>query len=226
LPLENELRRFLAERGACDAGFALLTDSGSGDCSYALSAVFRLSEAVVDEISDGPTPTYYHHYRTVNALIDQALLEAGIFLQSQGYRYIQIAASQSIHDAEHSYAGRYSHRKAACLAGLGTIGKNSSFIHRQYGCRVRLGTLLTDCPFEQLNGAQTFDPCGGCVKCVNVCPAKAISGKAWEPGMPREGFFDAAACSAYMKTASRDTGRGAVCGLCLAVCPYNKKQTG
>nr|HQH63187.1 4Fe-4S double cluster binding domain-containing protein [Clostridiales bacterium] len=223
-PMENELRRFLAERGACDAGFALLPDSGSQDCRYAVSVVFRLSDAVIDEIGDGPTPTYYQHYRAVNALIDRTLLEAGLFLQREGYRYIPVAASQSINDAEQHYAGRYSHRKAACLAGLGTIGKNSCFIHRQYGCRVRLGTLLTDCPFEWLKGPATFDPCGGCVKCVEACPAKAISGKSWAPGMPREGFFDPAACSAYMKTASRDTGRGAVCGLCLAVCPYNKIQ--
>jgi len=221
--MENELRRFLAERGACDAGFALLPDSDGGDCRFAVSAVFRLSDAVIDEISDGPTPTYYQHYRAVNALIDQTLLETGLFLQTEGYRYIPVAASQSIRDEEHRFAGRYSHRKAACLAGLGTIGKNSCFIHRQYGCRVRLGTLLTDCPFEELPAAAPFDACGGCVKCVEICPAKAISGKKWAPGMPREGFFDPAACSAYMKTASQDTGRGAVCGLCLAVCPHNNK---
>mgnify|MGYP003321127738 CR=1 FL=1 len=43
---------------------------------------------IIDEIDDAPTPTYFNHYRTVNAFIDRCLLKAGLFLESKGYKYI------------------------------------------------------------------------------------------------------------------------------------------
>ena len=36
--------------------------------------------------------------------------------------------------------------KAACLAGLGSMGRSGLFLHRRWGPRVRLATLFTDWP--------------------------------------------------------------------------------
>ena len=66
---------------------------------------------------------------TVYAFIDRMLLEAGLFLQSKGYNYITVAASQSMPGTP--FNGRYSHKEAARKAGLGGIGKNSLFIHKE-----------------------------------------------------------------------------------------------
>lgn len=213
----------LYENGVSDVGFARLPDGPFGDNSYALSIVINLSNAVVDEITDEPTHTYFHHYRTVNAFIDNVCLRAGMMLQSAGYKYIPVGASQSINKDGWNYKGRYSHKKAATLAGLGGIGKNSLFLHDKYGANVRLGTVITDCPFE-IKEVQYVSPCIECDACVNACPSGAISGRLWQPGMEREEVFNPEKCSEYMKKAFKNIGRGAVCGICMSVCPVCKNK--
>ncbi len=58
-----------------------------------------------------------------------------------------VAASQSQpENGKRTHRGLYSHKKAAVIAGLGTVGRNSLFIHHTHGPRVRLGTVFTDFP--------------------------------------------------------------------------------
>lgn len=217
MEIQNELKAYLLSQGASDVGFAEINDSDTG-LNFAVSIVVRLSEAIVDEISDEPTHTYFNHYRSVNALIDRLLLQAGLFLQSRGYKYITVAASQSINKDGWNYKGRYSHKEAARLSGLGSIGKNSMFFHKDYGCCVRLGTLFTDCKFEPPETVMTCS-CGECRICANACPANAISGELWTQDTKREEIFDPEKCSNYMKKSFKHIGRGAVCGICMKVCP-------
>ncbi len=217
----DELREYLISQGASDVGFCALPDGDFGECKYAVSVVVRLSDAIVDEIDGEPTHTYFNHYRTVNAFIDSLLLKAGLFLQKKGYKYITVAASQSINKDGWNYKGRYSHKKAACLAGLGTVGKSSMFLHRNFGARVRLGTVVTDCPFEKEN-TDYVSSCLDCDLCVKACPSGAILGKLWDENTTREEIFDPEKCSNYMKNHFKHIGRGAVCGVCMSVCPYGK----
>lgn len=220
--LTAEIEKMLKANGAYDVGFSYVPDAPSG-LEYAVSIVIALSDAIVDEIDSGdnigkPTHTYFHHYRTVNAFIDNMLLRTGMMLQSAGYKYIPIGASQTINTGEtREHLGRYSHKKAAVLAGLGTVGKSALFLHRTLGPRVRLGTLFTDCPLtENTEIAQSV--CGDCQLCVDTCPAKAIKGPRWYPGIERDEMFDAAACNNYMRTHFMHIGRGSVCGMCMKVC--------
>ncbi len=217
--LEKELREFLLSKGVSDVGYSYVEDSNTGDLKYAVSLVVRLSDAIIDEITDEPTATYFNHYRSVNAFIDRCLLEAGLFLQERGYKYITVAASQSMPGTH--YNGRYSHKKTARLAGLGGIGKNSLFIHKKYGTRVRLGTLFTDCELKG-EGELKENLCLGCDKCVKACPSGAISGKEFSVGVEREDIFNPQLCSDYMKKQFHHIGRGVVCGICMKVCPYSK----
>jgi epoxyqueuosine reductase QueG len=183
-----------------------------------------LSDAVMDEIDTAPTHTYFHHYRTVNALIDRILLQAGFLLQREGWRYLPVPASQTVYNGgTREHAGRYSHKKAAVLAGLGTVGKSALFLHRAYGPRVRLGTLFTDCPLPAGNDIVPSG-CGGCTACADACPAHAIKGNDWRPGLEREALVDAEGCNSYMRTHFMGIGRGAVCGICVRVCPMGRKR--
>lgn len=217
---EKELKDFLISQGVSDVGFSCIDNSDTGELKYAVSLVVRLSDAIIDEIDGAPTPTYFNHYRSVNTFIDRMLLETGLFLQRKGYNYITVAASQSMPGTP--YNGRYSHKEAARKAGLGGIGKNSLFIHKKYGTRVRLGTIFTDCPLEG-EGEFTEKLCTDCDRCVKACPSGAIRGKSYETGVKREDIFSPAVCSEYMKKQFQHIGRGAVCGICIKVCPYNKK---
>lgn len=218
--LQEELKSRLLKCGVSDVGFCELNNADTGELQNAVSIVVKLSDAIIDEITDEPTPTYFNHYRTVNAFIDRCLLEAGLFLESKGYKYITVAASQSM--PKTPFNGRYSHKEAARKAGLGTIGKNSLFLHKKYGARVRLGTLITNCPLQR-DCEMPENICTNCDLCVKACPSGAILGGSWYEGVKREEIFSPSVCSEYMKKQYQHIGRGVVCGICMRVCPqYNK----
>ncbi len=180
---------------------------------FAVSIVVKLSDAIVDTVTDKPTHAYFHHYRTVNALLDQLALKAGLLIEQQGYQYVPVAASQSMD----GYQGLFPHKTAARLSGLGGIGKNALFLSKRFGPRVRLATVLTDMPFEQ--EGQPGGGCKECGTCVALCPAMAISGRAFDPQQPQQDLVDRPACSNYMKQQFQKIGRGSVCGICMKHCP-------
>ncbi len=221
--IQDELKEYLISQGATDVGFCRISDGDFGECTYGISIVVHLSDAIVDEIGDEPTHTYFNHYRTVNAFIDSLLLKAGLFLDKKGYRYITVAASQSINKDGWNYKGRYSHKKVAALSGLGTIGKSSMFLHKKYGANVRLGSIFTNCEFD-VSDIVPVSLCKGCNLCVDACPSGAIKGREWSSECEREDMFSAEKCSNYMKQNFRHIGRGAVCGICMKVCPYGKAR--
>ncbi len=221
MTIEEELREYLLNEGAADVGFCKIDDGDFGNCNYAVSIVVQLSDAIVDEIGAEPTHTYFNHYRSVNAFIDSLLFKCGNFLQRKGYNYITVAASQSINKDGWNYAGRYSHKKVAALSGLGTIGKSSMFLHKKYGANVRLGSVFTDCKFD-VSEIKPVSLCKNCNLCVNACPSGAIKGAEWSLDMKREDMFDPEKCSTYMKEHFKHIGRGAVCGICMKVCPFAK----
>ena len=121
--LREKLEAFLLSLGVSDVGFSKPEAEGLEKTPYAVTLVVRLSNAIVDEIEGEPTSTYFSHYRAVNAFLDQCLLKAGLFLDRAGYQYITVAASQSMNQKGWNYQGRFSHKQAACAAGLGVIGK-------------------------------------------------------------------------------------------------------
>ena len=190
-----------------------VSDTPYGDLPHAISLVFKLSTSVTEQIKEGPTHAYFHHYRTVNAAIDRAIYLIGTQIEAEGYRYFPIAASQSVE----GYQGLFSHKEAAARAGLGVIGRNGLFIANGVGPCVRLGTLFTDMPLESVN--RTPKGCQGCGRCARLCPAQAIYNLDFDPAHPEKDLLDRRACSEHMKRAYQKIGRGAVCGICMANCP-------
>ncbi len=216
--MQKKIEELLKSEGALEVGFC---KAGENPFSlpYAISFDVPLSDTIIDQIETAPTHTYFHHYRTVNAFIDRIALKCGLFLESQGYKYVPIPASQSVEGTQ----GIYSHKYAAVMSGLGTIGKSGLFLSERKGPRVRLGTILTNCEFEVCD-ITPKGKCGECNICKNACPALAICGNEWSEDASREDIIDAKACSDYMKKAFQKIGRGAVCGICIKVCPYGNKR--
>ena len=215
--MKNKIESFLMENGAGQVGFCHIGDENPFGLPYAISFSVPLSDAVVDGITDEPTHTYFHHYRTINTFIDNTSLKVGLMLAREGFRYMCVPASQSVNGLQ----GIFSHKYATALSGLGTVGKSGLFLSEKFGPRVRLGTILTDCPFDVVN-AQPKSICGDCRLCADSCPAMAISGEERKPSDEREVIIDAKACSDYMKKAFQHIGRGAVCGICMRVCPKSR----
>lgn len=227
----EELMHLLTGLGASFAGVSDVsgkTAAGFKALHYAATIGIRLSDATLDEITDKPTFTYFHHYRTVNAALDQIALRGVMFIQQCGYDAVAVPASQTVNDAGDPYMGIFPHKTAAVMAGLGSIGKNGLFLHKDYGPRVRLATILTDMPLtEAKEPSPCFpSPCLGCDQCVRACPAMALTGRDWHAGMAREEIVDAKACSDYMNSRFKHIGRGSVCGICIRVCPARSAAGG
>ena len=216
--MNDYISQFLKDRYVSDFGFARCDDTPFEGLCNAVSMVFRLSDAVVEQIDDSPTHTYFQHYRTMNAYIDSTAHQLVMALQAKGYNAAAIPASQSIK----GFSGLFPHKKAAGRAGLGYIGKSCLFISNKIGPRVRLGTVFTDAPLETVCMEQK-SLCGECDICAKACQAMAIKNINFEAGMTREDIYDAKACSDYMKDKFKHIGRGAVCGVCMRVCPKGMK---
>ena len=224
---EQELKTILTANGATLVGFSDLGEKAPAEfphLRYAVTIVRRLSDTVVETIDGKPTIMYFHHYRTTNTKLDLLALDAVDFIEARGYSALPIAASQSTNTDKDAYKGVFSHKTAAVLSGLGFIGNNALFINPLYGSKIRLATVLTDMRLSAEHPVMERG-CGSCEICKNACPAKAITGNDYVYGNARDTVFDARRCSEHMKT-YKDIGRGAVCGICMRVCPYNQRKGG
>lgn len=214
------------EMGAGRVGFADLTGLPKKErlgFDRAVSVMIPLSKGILGQMETEPTITYFSHYRAVNRLIDQITLRILLIIEGQGYKAFAVPASQSLPGKADPYRGIFQNKTAAVLSGEGWIGKSALFVHPEYGPAVRLGTVLTDAPLKTPE-VSPVSRCGSCNACQKACPAMAIEGETWEPGMERNRLYDAHSCSEHMKNAYQHIGRGSVCGLCIINCPYFKKN--
>jgi len=179
----------------------------------AASLAVRLSDPILDEIEDHPTKIYYYHYRRINIMLDQIALRLMAELQSLGHRALPIPSSQVV-DWE-KQLGHLSHKHVAAAAGLGWIGRNNLLVTPEFGSRVRLITVLTDCRLP-------VDPpldmgCGSCKDCLTACPAKAITESV-------EGF-DHVECFKLIRSFRKRYNIGQdICGVCVRACPGPKGE--
>jgi len=174
----------------------------------AISLAVRLSDAVIEEIVDHPTPLYLHHYRQANAFLDRGAFEIARRIQEMGGNALPIAASQLVDWKQQR--GHLSHKEVARRAGLGWIGRSNLLVNARQGARLRLVTILTDLPLEV--GSPLSVDCGECRACVAVCPAGAIKEK------PPD--FDHLKCFEQLKLFKNTYNiPHHICGLCVKACP-------
>ena len=167
----------------------------------------RLSRGVLEQIEAAPNKLYFHHYRTLNALLDQTALKLSNFIQKKGYLSLPIPASQIL-DWRNQTA-HLSHKQVGSSAGLGWIGRNNLLVNKKLGSQFRLATILTDMPLKTDKPAK--DDCGKCRLCVAVCPAEAIKDK------PED--FDHMKCFEKLKEFQRQKLVDQyICGVCVHAC--------
>lgn len=166
---------------------------------------FRLSAGVLGTIKDRPTLIYKHHYKTVNWILDQTAFHLVRYIEDQGMRAMALPASQTV-DWE-KQKGHLSHKALGVAAGLGHIGRSGLLVHPSHGATVRYASVLTDMEFKV--DAQSTTTCGICRKCIEACPAGAIS----------EDAVDLQRCLEKLKEFAKIRGIGQyICGVCVKVC--------
>ncbi len=159
-----------------------------------------------------------HAYDVVNQRLDELSLRMAGLLQRAGHAALPVSASRRAKDKRIS--SLFSHKLAAHLAGLGWIGKSCLLVTPQVGPRVRWTTILTDAPLRA-TGYPMEERCGACKRCVDSCPVRAFTGRAFHEDEPREARFDARKCEQYFKE-QEEAGDPPVCGMCLYICPFGK----
>lgn len=187
---------------------------------YAVSILVQLDKEVADAVAQGPNAVYYDEYRTKNALLDSVSGQVAALILGTGWNALAVEASRRTDPV--NIKGDFPHKLAAVKAGLGWIGKSSLFLTRTHGPWLRLATVLTDLPLAR-EAPIWKNHCGACRKCQEACPAGAIQGNAWFPGLPREDLVDVRRCDAW-KIERYAEFKGQVCGICMAVCPYGRKS--
>lgn len=196
-------------------------DNGIG-FPIAISFAWPMSPQIMAGIQKGPNKAYADEYTRVNELINGLSTRLSKMLNSRGIRSRALAASDRT-DKVH-IKGDFPHKTAATQAGIGWIGRHCQLITRPFGPWVRLGTVFTDMDIPCGPSVQRSF-CGVCMRCVEACPADALSGKAWQPGIDRAEILDVRACDSWKKEHYMQFHNGHNCGICSAVCPYGLRKT-
>ncbi len=193
-------------KGEFQALESLVKDLESAICLGA-----RLSAAILSEITNAPTRLYFHHYRTVNAYLDQTALKVANFIQRKGFRALPIPASIILN--WENQTAHLSHKKLGVLAGLGWIGRNNLLVNEKIGSQLRLATILTDMPIR--TDKPSKKGCGVCRLCVKACPAQAIKESPVD--------FDHIKCFEKLKEFQRQKLVDQyICGVCVNICKGRK----
>jgi epoxyqueuosine reductase len=207
--------------GAADLrGFLTPQDETGQRLPFALSWAIPMDPQIMVSIQNGPNQAYAEEYARVNKQIDELSIALSAEIRDRGLRSKPLAASARTDPV--NIKGDFPHKTAATRAGLGWVGRHCQLITRPFGSWVRLGTVFTDLeltcgpPIER-------NFCGRCTRCVDACPARALKGHAWYPGLPREEIVDVRACDQWKKEHYLRYHQGHVCGICSAVCPYGLK---
>jgi len=204
-----DLREFSTPKDASGKGFP-----------FALSWVIPMDPEIMAGIRHGPNQAYADEYTRVNALINIISEKLTAEIRDHGFRAQKLAASERTDTA--AIKGDFPHKTAATQAGLGWIGRHCQLITRKFGSWVRLGTVFTDMTVPCGPPVKRHF-CGRCTLCVDACPANALKGNAWHPGLPREDILDVPACDRWKKEHYFQYHKGHNCGICSAVCPYGLK---
>ncbi|MGM0688903.1 MAG: epoxyqueuosine reductase, partial [Bacillota bacterium] len=139
-------------------------------------------------------------------------------LVKEGHKAVFVPATHNF-DQE-TLLSDWSHRSAACIAGLGTFGLNHMLI-TESGCCGRIGSLVTSLELEPTRRYDS-DLClyradGSCGRCLNKCVNDAL----------KENYLDKNKCyEMCLENADRLSDLESiadVCGKCLVDVPCSTK---
>ncbi|MBO8170132.1 MAG: epoxyqueuosine reductase [Thermoanaerobacteraceae bacterium] len=225
MELTREIKEFLLNQGADLVGVAAAESLFGAPEGYrpndylprarsVISFAYALNRGAVLALPKSRNE-YMLEFEHANAFLNGLGHRGARFLERKGFTSIAFPATASIGDATR-LKGDLSNKHAAVAGGLGLFGLNNLLLTPQFGCRVRLGAIVTeaelipDKPLEE-------NPCNLCGKCIKACPVDALQG--WKNAYsPKEGWsMDKEKCYHYIFVQLA----GKRCGMCIASCPVS-----
>ncbi len=153
------------------------------DCKSVISIVMPIPRSVYRGITEGThwaNYTYYGYNRLNSLFRPKITYKVACFLEDHGYEAVSVFPGVAERPGPRKPVSperpqpdvNLNVRIAGLACGVGEIGWSKVFLTKEYGPRVRLGTILTDAELEP-------DPlpepsiCNRCMRCVS-CPGGAI----------------------------------------------------
>ncbi|KMY67579.1 hypothetical protein AAU61_10180 [Desulfocarbo indianensis] len=209
--------------GAALWGFAQvggLTSQKLSRFDRAVSFGMAMDPYIMAGLKYGPTREYANLYESMNQEINSLAKAVQSLLQNAGHDAWAVPAS--LRSDPENIRGDFPHKTAATRAGLGWVGRHCQLVTFELGPWLRLGTVLTN---AQLPAGKPVEKshCGTCHACVDACPAGALLGGVWFPGLERAEILNAAVCDDYKKEHFFAFHGGHNCGICTSACPFGHK---
>ncbi len=152
------------------------------------------------------------------SLLDGIGLGVAEYIAGQGYQHLIVPPDgRAGNKRPLSGIGAISHKAVARAAGLGWIGKSTLLITPRFGPRVCLITVLTNMPLAP--DLPCEERCGGCRRCIDACPAGALTEADRSQDPYSRGVLDAGLCGAFHERLGR---YGEVCYECILACPWGR----
>ena len=218
--LQEEIRSQLLYSGAGFVGVADISTlhiPDNDELRTAISIGIPYDAGIVDRL-DTEIDAFEKHLQETYERMENLLKVCERYLREEGF-VTRIHFSKDLP----GFMSSFSHKMAATKAGLGWIGKSSLFVSTEFGCGVRLATVLTNAPLTE-GKLVTESQCGDCIECVKACPYEAIRGATWHPGIERDKLLDAFLCSKEREEYITKLGYKHPCGLCIKACPVGKER--
>lgn len=222
MSINNKLENFLSDKTSA-FGFAdisALPEESRRGYKYAISMAIAHDPKVMESIRKGPNRDYAAAFDELNRRIVEISRGLIAEVESLGYR-AETAYISGTYSRE-TYSTQLPHKTVADLAGIGWIGKSALLVTEKFGSAVRLGSVLTNAELD-VTAVRVESKCGDCEVCLDICPAGAVAGKSWQPGMNRDDLIDAFACAGKAKELSGELSDHELCGICMANCPWTIK---
>lgn len=218
--LQEEMKMQLLYYGANSVGFADISDQSSpnGGLRTAIAIGISYDLKIVERL-DSEIDAFHKHLLDTKERMERLLEVCEQCLRQQNYVTWIPPISRNLP----GLLGDFPHKMAATKAGLGWIGKSSLFVSTEFGCGVRLATVLTNALFTP-GKPVTESQCGDCIECVKACPYGAIKGETWYPGIERDKLLDAFLCSRKREEYVPKLAYKHPCGLCIKACQIGKAK--
>ena len=218
---KEEMNSQLLNSGASFVGFANISElhiRNNDELKTAISFGIPYDAGVVGRL-DSEIDAFEKHVLDTMYRLENLLASCEQYLRQRDFTAWKPPIDKSLP----GLMSDFSHKIAATKAGLGWIGRSSLFVSSQFGCGVRLATLITNAPFTP-GTPVTESQCGSCFECVNACPYQAIRGTDWYPGIERDELFDAFLCHQKREAYIPELGYKHPYGLCIQACPVGKRS--